>query len=84
MRAEAGSLETALMETAVTVGKEVAQSFMNRVLAVHTVTCIAEKMPGIVGESDLDDTEYKSQQPLKPIVKSLRTTEVRWITHWAI
>lgn len=65
------SYETSLTEPAVTVGKEAAQSFMERVLAVHTVTCAADHLAGLVIESDYD-TERKPEPPLKTVARLSR------------
>lgn len=68
--AKSGSYQTALMEPSVTAGKELAQTFMECVLAVHTVNCAAENMDGSVVKTDSEDTKHKPQLQVKTAVKS--------------
>lgn len=59
-----------MTELSVIAGKEAAPSFMERVLAFHTVTHAAEDMIGTVVESEFGDTEHKSPSPSKTVIRS--------------
>lgn len=59
MGAKSLSLETALPEPAVTTSKGRAPSFMEHVMAKHTVTKANEDMNGTIVESDSDAIDYK-------------------------
>lgn len=61
MHARSESHETALAEPGVTAGKEAVPSFMEHVLALHTVNCAAEDMPDAIVESDSNDKVHKLQ-----------------------
>lgn len=73
--AKALSIETVLLEPAVTISMETAPSFIKRVLAVHTAPKANEDMDGTVLRSESDATGYKLQMPSKPIMKLLFDTK---------
>lgn len=59
------------MVPAITTNRETAPSFMERGMAVHTVTSAKEDMDGTVVKSDSKATYYKPQPPSKSVVKTL-------------
>lgn len=62
------------MEPAITTGKEMKPSFMERVLAEHNVTCAVDDMADAVLKSGSDDTKHKLQLQLKDLLKSSSKT----------
>lgn len=63
------SPETALLDYAVLINNGTAPSFMERVMAEHTVIKASKVMAGTVVERNSDATEFKLQPPSKLIVK---------------
>lgn len=78
-----GFYKSELTEAAAPVGKEVAWSFMERVLAAHTVTCAAKDLDGIVMEGSSDNTKHKSQLSSKDVVKWLPDTRTEIEHIWS-
>lgn len=72
--ATSGSCKNAFKVFAFTVEKLAAPSFMERVLAVHTVTCAAEDMAGTFFESNSDNTQHKSPPQSRTVWKFYSNT----------
>lgn len=70
VKAEYRLYRTCLREPAVNAGNEAAPSFMERVLALHTVTHAAKDMARTVFESESHGTEHKPQTASKTVGKS--------------
>lgn len=71
------SLETTFLELSCTTGKEMAPSFMERMMAAHTGNNANEDATSTLVESDSDNSEDKSQLPSTSVVKPLSNTGAR-------
>lgn len=63
------SYETTLSGAAVTTDKDLAPSYMERMVVAHTLTRGNEYMAGTVVESSFYATHYRPQAPLKSVTR---------------